>query len=135
MTIANAVLRAVPGAFVLNSGIGKLGIDEGTAGYLQQAAAKGIPAVSQMSAKQFGQFLTYGEIAVGGALLAPFVPTRVAGLALTTFASGLVAAYFRTPEMTKDDGVRPSEEGMTLAKDIWLLAIGAALTLGGAGKR
>lgn len=131
MSIANLVLRAVPGAFILNSGIGKLGMDEATAEYLHGAAAKGVPAIAEMSPKQFGQFLTYGEIAVGTALLAPFVPTRVAGLALGTFASGLLASYFRTPEMTEADGVRPSQDGIALAKDSWLAAIAAALVLGG----
>ena len=39
--------------------------------------------------------------------------------------------YFKTPSMTLDDGIRPSHEGMALAKDIWL--VGAGLTLVGQG--
>ena len=35
--------------------------------------------------------------------------------------------YFRNPEMTQSDGIRPSEQGIPLAKDSWMLAIGAAL--------
>lgn len=131
MSLSTLILRAVPGAFVLNSGVGKLGMDAGTAGYLQGAAAKGIPAVAKMSPEQFGKFLSYGEIAVGSALLAPFVPTRVAGLALGTLATGFLAAYFRTPEMTQADGIRPSQEGTAVAKDTWLAAIAAALVLAG----
>lgn len=131
MSIANLVLRAVPGAFVLNSGIGKLGMDEGTAAYLQQAAAKGVPSVGEMTPEQFKKFLSYGEIAVGGALLAPFVPTRVAGAALGALSAGFLAAYFRTPEMTQDDGIRPTQEGTAVAKDMWLAAIAVALMLGG----
>ncbi len=131
MSIANLVLRAVPGAFVLNSGIGKLGMDEGTAAYLQQAAAKGVPAVGEMTPEQFKKFLSYGEIAVGGALLAPFVPTRVAGAALGALSAGFLAAYFRTPEMTQDDGIRPTQEGTAVAKDMWLAAIAVALMVGG----
>ncbi|MCS6712295.1 DoxX family membrane protein [Brachybacterium sp. EF45031] len=133
--ISTAILRAVPGAFILNSGIGKLGMDEGTATYLQEAAAKGLPIVKEMTPEQFGKFLTYGEIAVGAMLLAPFVPTRIAGAALTTFATGLVSSYFRTPGMTQKDGVRPTQEGTPLAKDTWLAAIGAALLLGGSTRR
>ncbi|GAB2543867.1 hypothetical protein [Brachybacterium huguangmaarense] len=134
MRIANFVLRAVPGAFVLNSGLGKLKLDHDSAKYLQDAASKGIPAVKDMTPEQFGKFLSFGEIAVGSALLLPFVPTRVAGLALGSLATGLVAAYFRTPEMTEADGVRPTEQGMPVSKDTWLAAIAIALILGGAKK-
>src|SRR5699024_9332379 len=72
MRISTALLRAVPGAFILNSGIGKLGMDEETAAGLQQMAANGVPMVENLTASQFGKFLTYGEIAVGSALLLPF---------------------------------------------------------------
>ena len=127
MRLDTALLRAVPGAFILNSGIGKLGLDEESAAGLQQMAANGVPFVEEMTPAQFGKFLSYGEIAVGAALLLPFVPTRIAGAALTTFASGLVANYFSIDSMTKDDGIRPSEDGTAVAKDTWLAAIGLAL--------
>ncbi|WP_193070079.1 hypothetical protein [Brevibacterium aurantiacum] len=127
MRLDTALLRAVPGAFILNSGIGKLGIDEESAGGLQQMAANGVPMVENMTPAQFGKFLSYGEIAVGAALLLPFVPTRIAGAALTTFASGLVANYFSIDSMTEEDGIRPSQDGIPVAKDTWLAAIGLAL--------
>ncbi|WP_309131221.1 hypothetical protein [Brevibacterium sp.] len=134
MKLNTAVLRAVPGAFILNSGIGKLGMDEETAKGLQETAASGVPFVKKMTPAQFGKFLSYGEIAVGAALLCPFVPTRMAGAALTTFASGLVANYFAIDSMTEDDGIRPSQEGIPLAKDTWLVAIGTSLMLSGGSK-
>ena len=127
MRLDTALLRAVPGAFILNSGIGKLGLDEESAAGLQQMAANGVPMVEEMTPAQFGKFLSYGEIAVGAALLLPFVPTRIAGAALTTFSAGLVANYFSIDSMTKDDGIRPSEDGTAVAKDTWLAAIGLAL--------
>ena len=127
MRLDTALLRAVPGAFILNSGIGKLGLDEESAAGLQQMAANGVPLVEEMTPAQFGKFLSYGEIAVGAALLLPFVPTRIAGAALTTFSAGLVANYFAIDSMTKDDGIRPSEDGTAVAKDTWLAAIGLAL--------
>ncbi|MGO2816107.1 MAG: hypothetical protein ACTICI_13785 [Brevibacterium aurantiacum] len=127
MRLDTALLRAVPGAFILNSGIGKLGLDEASAAGLQQMAANGVPMVEEMTPAQFGKFLSYGEIAVGAALLLPFVPTRIAGAALTTFSAGLVANYFSIDSMTKDDGIRPSEDGTAVAKDTWLAAIGLAL--------
>ncbi|MGO2017812.1 MAG: hypothetical protein ACTH3R_15265 [Brevibacterium aurantiacum] len=127
MRLDTALLRAVPGAFILNSGIGKLGLDEASAAGLQQMAANGVPMVEEMTPAQFGKFLSYGEIAVGAALLLPFVPTRIAGAALTTFSAGLVANYFSIDSMTQDDGIRPSEYGTAVAKDTWLAAIGLAL--------
>lgn len=127
MRLDTALLRAVPGAFILNSGIGKLGLDEESAAGLQQMAANGVPFVEEMTPAQFGKFLSYGEIAVGAALLLPFIPTRIAGAALTTFSAGLVANYFSIDSMTKDDGIRPSEDGTAVAKDTWLAAIGLAL--------
>ena len=135
MKLSTALLRAVPGAFILNSGIGKLGLDEESAAGLQQMAANGVPMVENLTPAQFGKFLSYGEIAVGSALLLPFVPTRIAGAALTTFASGLVANYFSIDSMTKDDGVRPSEDGIPLAKDTWLAAIGLALLISGGSEK
>ena len=136
MKISTALLRAVPGAFILNSGIGKLVLDEESAAGLQQMAANGVPMVENMTPAQFGKFLSYGEIAVGSALLLPFVPTRIAGAALTTFAAGLVANYFSIDAMTQDDGIRPSEDGTAVAKDTWLAAIGLALLIsGGSAKK
>lgn len=135
MKLSTALLRAVPGAFILNSGIGKLGLDEESAGGLQQMAANGVPMVEDMTPAQFGKFLSYGEIAVGAALLLPFVPTRVAGAALSTFSAGLVANYFAIESMTEDDGIRPSQDGIPVAKDTWLAAIGISLMLIGGSKK
>ena len=121
-------LRVATGAYILNSGIGKLGADEGTAAYLHGAAAATYPAAfKDMKPTSFARLLAYSEIAVGAALLAPMVPATVAGAALTGFGSSLVGMYLRTPSMTLDDGIRPSQEGVGLAKDVWL--VGAGLTL------
>lgn len=125
--LSHLPLRLTTGALILNSGIGKLGIDEGTAGYLQSMAAKAFPQVEQLSAEQFGKVLTGSEIAVGSALLAPFVSSRLAGIGLLAFSAGMMAMYFKTPEMTEEDGVRPSQEGTSVAKDIWMVGIALAL--------
>ncbi|MGP9536513.1 hypothetical protein ACT3SP_00780 [Brachybacterium sp. AOP43-C2-M15] len=134
MALSTAVLRAVPGAFILNSGIGKLGLPAEAAESLQGMAAQGVPPLGKLTPEQFGKFLSYGEIAVGAALLLPFVPTRVAGLGLAAFSGSMVSMYLRTPGMTEADGVRPTQDGTAVAKDTWLLAIAAALLLSG-GKR
>ena len=86
MNLSSVVLRAVPGAFILNSGIGKLGMDAGTAEHMRGMAAQGVPALGKLTPEQFAKFLSYGEIAVGTSLLLPFVPSKVAGLALAGVA-------------------------------------------------
>lgn len=134
MALSTAILRAVPGAFILNSGIGKLGMDAGTAAHMQGMAAQGVPPLGKLTPEQFAKFLSYGEIAVGAALLLPFVPTKVAGLGLAAFSGSMVSMYLRTPGMTEADGVRPSQDGTAVAKDSWLLAIAAALVLSQSGK-
>lgn len=128
MSVTQIPLRLATGAYILNSGISKLGADEGTAQYLHGAAASTYPAVfKDMEPTKFARLLAYSEIGVGAALLAPMVPATVAGAALTGFGSSLVGMYLRTPSMTLDDGIRPSQEGMAVAKDVWL--VGAGLTL------
>ncbi|WP_122818273.1 hypothetical protein [Nocardioides pantholopis] len=125
-------LRVATGAYILNSGISKIGADEGTAQYLHGAAASTYPALfKDMEPQKFAKLLAYSEIAVGTALLAPMVPATVAGAALSGFGASLMGMYFRTPSMTLADGIRPSQEGMGLAKDSWL--VGAGLTLASQG--
>lgn len=128
MSLTQIPLRVATGAFILNSGISKLGADEGTAQFLHGAAAGTYPALfKDMEATKFVRLLALSEIGVGAALLAPMVPATVAGAALTGFGTSLVGIYFKTPSMTLDDGIRPSQEGTAIAKDVWL--VGAGLTL------
>ena len=127
MSLSNAILRGVTGAFVLNSGISKRNMPTEAAQGLQGFATTGVPALAKMSPDAFGKFISYSEIGVGAALLTPFVPKRVAGAALGAFSAGLLSMYFRNPAMTEADGVRPSQEGMSLAKDSFMAAIAGAL--------
>jgi hypothetical protein len=62
-------------------------------------------------------------------VLLPFVPAGVAGAALTVFSAGLIGLYLRTPGMRREGSLRPTEQGIPLAKDVWLAAIGASLTI------
>lgn len=125
--LAAALLRVPTGLFILNSGAGKLGADEGTAEFLHGMAQTGIPALKDVDPKTFAKFVAYSETGIGAALLAPFVSNRLAGAALTTFGAGLLTMYFGNDAMTEDDGIRPSQEGLSLSKDSWLVSIGAAL--------
>lgn len=128
MSLTQIPLRLTTGAYILNSGISKLGADEGTAQFLHGAAASTYPALfKDMEPTKFARLLAFSEIGVGAALLAPMVPATVAGAALTGFGGSLIGMYLKTPSMTMDDGVRPSQEGTAVAKDVWL--VGAGLTL------
>jgi hypothetical protein len=126
-SISNAALRLVSGAFILNSGVGKLGLTPEHAAGLQASAARVIPQAATLKPEQFGRCLSYAEIGIGSALLLPFDPTRHAGLALGAFSGGLFANYLTAPGMTEPDGIRPTPAGTILAKDIWLVGIAAAL--------
>ncbi|QCU77313.1 hypothetical protein E7744_03095 [Citricoccus sp. SGAir0253] len=135
MSIAQIPLRLTAGAFILNSGINKSKLTEEQAEQLRDMGANGMPFLKDMSPKQFKQFITASEIGVGAALLLPFVPGWLAGAALTAFSSGLLSMYKNTPGMTEADGIRPSQEGTGVAKDVFLFGIGSALMVDGAVNR
>ena len=129
MRISNAILRGVPGAFLLQSGYGKLGMDAESAEGLKQFASTGVPQFADWDSQTFTKFIAGTELALGTALLSPFVSKRLAGAGLLAFSAGLLSMYFRNSDMTQEDGIRPSEQGLTLSKDAFLAAIGAALVL------
>lgn len=129
MKLAHLPLRLATGAFILNSGIGKLGLDKESAAGMQSMAANAFPQVKTLESEKFGKILSRSEIAIGALLLAPFIPSRIAGLVLGAFSGGLLTMYFKSPDMTQEDGVRPSQEGTAVAKDVWLAAIALALIL------
>ncbi len=131
MIASHIPLRLSTGAFILNSGLGKRNLDSGTAGYLQGMAANAFPQVKQLEPEKFGKIISAVETGLGAALLLPIVPSRLAGLGLAAFSGGMLAMYFRTPEMTEDDGVRPSQQGTAVAKDVWMLGIALSLIIGG----
>lgn len=129
MKISHLPIRLTAGAFFLNSGLSKLGMSEEQAAGLRQMGTAGVPYLEQMDDRTFAKALPASEIAVGAALLLPFVPSWLAGLALTAFGSGFVNMYLNTPGMTQEDGIRPTQEGMALAKDVTFVGIGATLVL------
>ncbi|MEU8504821.1 hypothetical protein AB0C40_08850 [Streptomyces brevispora] len=124
--------RLVTGAFILNSGLGKLKADEPTAQALHGMACTAYPFLEKIEAERFTRLLAWSEIAVGSALLVPVVPTRLAGLALTGFSGGLLGLYLRLPGMRETGSLRPSEAGVPLAKDAWLFSIGLGFLGAGA---
>lgn len=127
---ANVALRLVSGSYILNSGIGKLRLPVESAQEIQTMVSNAVPQVQKMEPAVFGKALAMGEIVVGSALLTPFIPSRLAGLGLGAFAAGLVATYLKTPGMTESDGVRPTPNGVHMAKDLLFAGIAVALVFG-----
>ncbi|MDA8309227.1 MAG: hypothetical protein M0Z46_01190 [Actinomycetota bacterium] len=135
--LSNVPIRLAAGAFILNSGLNKLQADKETHHQLHGFAAGAYPFLESAPPEQFGKALAGAEVALGGALLMPVVVgDGLAGLALTSFAGGLLGLYLNTPGMRQEGSVRPSKEGTALAKDVWLFGIGLTLTASSlAGRR
>jgi hypothetical protein len=127
ITLTEIAPRISAGAFILNSGLGKRGADAQAAAGMHGFAAGTYPFLKSMPPERFASLLSTTEIAVGAALLTPFVPTAVAGAALTAFSGGLLGLYLRTPGMRKPGSLAPTEQGLAIAKDSWLLGIGVGL--------
>ena len=123
-------LRLSAGAYVLDSGLANLGADEETAKHLHGFAVGAYPFLAPIEPTTFARALAVGEVLIGAASLVPTVPARVAGLGLLGFGAGLLGLYARTPGMRRPGSPFPSQDGIALAKDAWLAAIGAALVLG-----
>jgi hypothetical protein len=128
-------VRLATGAYILNSGLSKRNADKETAEQLHGFAVTAYPEFEETPPDQFVKMLSAGEIAVGAALLTPFVPTGIAGAALSTFAGMLGRLYWRAPGTHEEGSLRPTPQGVPLAKDAWMLGIGAALVLDALGDR
>ncbi|MBA8793508.1 putative membrane protein YphA (DoxX/SURF4 family) [Friedmanniella endophytica] len=127
--LRNLPLRATTGAFVLHSGLEKWGGDAETAKAMHGMASNALPQFKDMEPTKFFKLLSAGEIALGAALLAPFVPRFLAGAGLTAFSATLLTVYYRTPGMRKPNSIWPTPQGLGVSKDVFMLGAGAALVL------
>ena len=125
--LSHIPLRLTAGAFILNAGLGKWRGNEQTAVGVHGMATGTYPVLASFEPRSFLRVLAGGEIALGAALLVPVVPAAVAGAGLVAFSAGLLGLYLRTPGMR--NGLRPTQQGTPIAKDVWLLGMGAALVL------
>jgi hypothetical protein len=131
-------VRAATGAYILNSGLAKRDAPPEAAEQLHGFASSAYPQLSDVPPDRFASSLSMAELGVGAMLLAPIVPAGLAGLVLTGFSSALLGLYLKTPGLTEEGSVRPSQQGVPIAKDVWLLGIGLALvvdSLSPSGKR
>ena len=121
--------RIAAGAFILNSGVGKWSADEETAAQLHGFASGAYPFLAKLKPKDFVRLLSATEMALGAALLVPIIPSALVGAGLTAFSGGLLGLYARTPGMRKDGTPFPTQQGIALAKDSWMLGIGLGLVI------
>jgi len=131
ITLSEIPARVSAGAFILNSGLGKRGVEQDAATGMHGFATGTYPFLKSVPPEQFIKVLSTSEIVLGAALLTPFVPTIVAGAALTAFSGGLLGLYLQTPGMRKEGSLAPTQEGLALAKDSWLVGIGLSIMLRG----
>lgn len=121
--------RLIVGAFMLNSGLSKLQNPDEAAEPTHGMAQTAYPFLGKVDPHVFVRTFGTAEVALGTALMVPLVPSALAGAALTALAGGLFGLYLRIPGMREPGGLRPTEQGIVLAKDSWLLGIGSGLLL------
>jgi hypothetical protein len=127
--------RLAAGAYMLNSGLSKWNADEQTAAALHGLATGTYPFLASMKAKDFARLLAAGEVALGAAILLPVVPAALAGAGLAAYSGALLGLYARTEGLRREDGIRPTEQGVVFAKDVWMLGIGLGLFVDGLTER
>jgi hypothetical protein len=130
--LSHAPLRLAAGSFILNSGLSKWSGDAETAEGIHGFAATAYPVVKKVEPPVFLKALAVGEIALGVALLTPVVSSAKAGAGLAAFSGGLLGLYAKVPGMR--EGIRPTQQGTAVAKDVWLLGIGTSLLIDGRGE-
>jgi hypothetical protein len=94
-------------------------------------AVAAIPALKRIEPARFARLLSGSEIALGAALLLPVVPSALAGAGLLAFGAGLMRLYWATPGLHEPGDPRPTQQGIPIAKDVWLVGAGLTLMLDG----
>ena len=127
MKLRHLPLRLGAGAYILNSGLDKLGADEETAKGLHGTAAGASPFLSGVDPKTFTTALAATEVGLGTALLVPVLPRVAVATGFTAFSAALVGLYLRTPALHRGEGdPRPNPDGIGVAKDVIMLGAAAS---------
>jgi uncharacterized membrane protein YphA (DoxX/SURF4 family) len=119
--------RLATGAFILHSGLQKWNGPPEQAEGVHGMAVGAYPFLGSVPAPRFLRLLAAGEIVTGALLLTPFVPNALAGAALTGFSAALLGMYARTPTMHEPGSIWPTQAGIPVSKDVWMLGIGLGL--------
>ncbi len=127
--------RVTTGGYILHAGLEKWHGDQARAEAVHRMAAGAFPVLKDIPPARFLRLLAASEIAVGTALVVPVVPGAVAGAALTGFSGALLAVYGRTPALRRPGSIWPSQAGIGVSKDVWMLGIGLGLVAGALADR
>jgi len=119
--------RVATGVYILHSGWEKWHGDDERARGIHAMASGAFPFLADVPPARFLRALSVAEMGIGAALLAPFVPDRLAGAPLTAFAGALMTMYLRTPALHRPGSVWPTPAGIAVSKDVWMLGIGVGL--------
>jgi uncharacterized membrane protein YphA (DoxX/SURF4 family) len=119
--------RLATGAFILHSGLDKWKGSAEQAEVIHGMAANAFPFLKSIPAQRFLKLLAASEVVTGALLLAPVVSNAVAGAALTGFSGSLLGLYARTPALHKPGSIWPTQAGIPVSKDVWMLGIGLGL--------
>jgi hypothetical protein len=121
-------IRVIFGGFFLHVALSHRELDEKGAKGLRGFAASGYPFLKKVPPLTFKWGMVASESAVAASLLVPGVPAAVGGAALTGFGTGLMGVYARTPMLRRSKlSARPSDLGLSMAKDSWMVAAGLAV--------
>jgi uncharacterized membrane protein YphA (DoxX/SURF4 family) len=119
--------RLATGAFIFHSGLKKWHGPAEQAEAVHAMAANAFPFLRPIPPQRFLRLLAASEVVTGTLLLAPFVSNAVAGTVLTGFSGALLGMYARTPAMHEPGNVWPTQAGIAVSKDVWMLGIGLGL--------
>ena len=131
MRLRNLPPRLTTGGYIFHSGLEKWSAGPEQAEGMHGMAAGTFPVLQKVPPPTFVKALAAAEMATGALLLAPMVSPVKAGAVLTAFSAGLLTMYARTPGMRQPGSIWPTQDGIGLAKDVWMAGIGAGLVLGG----
>ena len=123
--------RFATGAFILHSGLEKWHGPAEQAEAVHGMAATAFPILRPIPAARFLRLLAASEVVTGSLLLAPFISNAIAGTALTGFSGALLGMYARTPAMHNPGSVWPTQAGIAVSKDVWMLGVGLGLLADG----
>jgi uncharacterized membrane protein YkgB len=126
-------IRLSNSAILIWQGVRHLQRPEQTGEYLLNAASHSVPALKDVFGERPERFATaLGACETGlGVWLLSGIWRRAAGVALAGFSSATLSLLFTVPGMREEGSVwEPSQQGMTLAKDLWMLGAAFALVLG-----
>jgi hypothetical protein len=117
-------LRILFGLFFLHTATSKRELDEKGKKAMHRLAKTAYPFLGDLDPATFVRGMTVAESTLAASLLVPVVPATIGAAGLTAFGGGLVGTYWRVPGIRREGSARPTELGLGMAKDSWMVAAG-----------